>query len=72
METESPRPKRRDNALSFLNGAIEAMNLAKELSSVTPAEAVFGFVSVLLTMIRVCFPFCGDGLRAHVQPGLHG
>ena len=35
--------------------AIQAMNLAKEISSVTPAKAVFGSVSVLLTMIRVCF-----------------
>ena len=37
----------------MLNVAIEAMNLAKEVSSVTPAKAVFGSVSVLLTMIRV-------------------
>ena len=36
-----------------LNAAIEAMNLAKELSSITPAKAVFGSVSVVLTMIRV-------------------
>ena len=34
--------------------AIEAMNLAKEVSSITPAKAVFGSVSILLTMIRVC------------------
>ena len=56
MDAKSQRTKRQDNALSLLNAAIEAMNLAKELSSMTPAKAVFGSVSILLTMIRVC-PF---------------
>ena len=36
-----------------MNAAIEAMNLAREVSSMTPAKAVFGSVGVLLTMIRV-------------------
>jgi len=54
MATNSQRPKERDGALSSLNMAIDALNLAKELSSVTPAKAVFGTVGVLLTMIRVC------------------
>ena len=53
MDPNSKRQKRRDNALSLLNVAIEAVNLAKELSSVTPAKAVFSSVSVLLAMIRV-------------------
>ena len=35
--------------------AIEVLNLAKEVSSITPAKAVFGSVSVLLAMIRVRF-----------------
>ena len=34
--------------------AIEAVYLAKELSSATPAKAVFGSVGILLAMIRVC------------------
>ena len=38
-----------------MNGFIEAFNLAKEISSNTPAKAVFGSVSVLLAMIRVSF-----------------
>ena len=46
--------KHRDSILSTLNVAIEAMNLAKEISSITPAKGVFGSVSALLTMIRVC------------------
>ena len=53
MDANSKQEKWRDGVLSSLNAAIEAMNLAKELASVTPAKAVFGSVSVLLTMIRV-------------------
>jgi hypothetical protein len=56
MEAESQRPKGRDGAISALNAAIEALNLAKELSSITPAKAVFGSVSVILAMIRVSLP----------------
>ena len=60
MDGDLRRQKRRDDALSLLNVAIEAMNLAKEVSSVTPAKAVFGSVSVLLTMIRVRSPLFSD------------
>ena len=45
--------RRRDGALSSLNVAIETINLAKEISSITPAKAVFGSVGIVLTMIRV-------------------
>ena len=59
--------------LSLLNAAIEAMNLAKEISSVTPAKAVFGSVSALLTMIRVRFLLVRHGeLWVYVYPGLYG
>jgi hypothetical protein len=51
MKTRSER--RRDGALTLLNATIEVMNLAKEASSPTPAKAVFGSVSIILTMIRV-------------------
>jgi hypothetical protein len=53
MDANSQR--RRDGAVSLLNAAIEAMNLAKEVSSATPAKAIFGSVSVILVMIQVCF-----------------
>ena len=53
METESQQPKEREGVISALNGFIEVFNLAKEVSSNTPAKAVFGSVSVLLAMIRV-------------------
>ena len=68
MEASTQQPKGRDGAISSLNAAIEAMNLAKEISSVTPAKAVFGSVSILLTMIKVCFLFC-DGSRSRLTPG---
>ena len=53
MDTKSQRQKGRDSALSSLDLAIEFLNLAKEVSSITPVKAVFGTVSALLAMIRV-------------------
>jgi hypothetical protein len=55
MATDSPKPKEWDGVVSTLNVFIEAFNLAKEISSVTPARAVFGSVAVILTTIKVCF-----------------
>ena len=67
MDANFQRQKRRDDALSLLNVAIEAVNLAKEVSSVTPAKAVFGSVSILLTMIRVrLFPSSDGVFQVHV------
>jgi len=53
MEAESQRPKGREKTISALNVAIETLNLAKELSSITPAKAVFSSASVILATIRV-------------------
>ena len=58
MDADARQQKRRDIALSSLNGAIETLNLAKEISSITPAKAVFGSVSVILTMIKVGSLLC--------------
>ena len=67
MAAKSQRPKGRDGIISTLNLTIEAMNLAKEVSSVTPAKAVFGSVSVLLTMIKVrSLLFCCRTSLVHV------
>ena len=66
MATKSQRPKGRDAVLSSLGVAIDALNLAKELSSITPAKAVFGSVAILLTMIKVrLLLFYGEMLQAH-------
>jgi hypothetical protein len=54
MDSQSQRC--RGVTLSSLNVAIEDMNLAKELASITPAKAVFGSVSVVLAMIKVSLP----------------
>ena len=71
MEATSQRPKDKEGAISALNTTIEAMNLAKEISSITPAKAAFGVVSVLLTMLRVRFLlFCHDPFPIHTCLGL--
>ena len=54
--TSNQSSKGGDRALCLLSAAIEGLNLAKEITSATPAKAVFGSASVLLAMIRVCFP----------------
>ena len=73
MEAKSQRPKDRKSAISLLNAAIEAVNLAKEIASVTPAKAAFGIVSVLLTMVKVrSLPFRNDLPQAHSYPGQYG
>ena len=53
MEPKTQQPKEQKGTISALNALIEALNLVKEVSSITPAKAVFGSASVLLTMIRV-------------------
>jgi len=71
MEAESQRQKGREGAIPALNAAIETMNLAKELSSITPAKVVFGSVGVILTMIRVRFLLlCVGRLQAEMHLGL--
>ena len=56
MDEDSRRQERKDDALSLLDVAIETVNLAKEIASITPAKAVFGTTGVLLKMIKVRFP----------------
>ena len=56
MTDKSQQPKGQDGALSTLNVAIDGLNLAKEVASITPAKAVIGSVAILLAMIRVSHP----------------
>ena len=62
MNTKSPlQQKGQENILSSLNVAIDFLNLAKDsCGSIPPAQAVFGSVSILLTMIKVRFPLFSD------------
>lgn len=53
MQTESQGHGGREGTISALNAAIEGVNLAKELSSISPAKAVFGSVGIILATIRV-------------------
>ncbi|KAF9792146.1 hypothetical protein BJ322DRAFT_16655 [Thelephora terrestris] len=55
MATDPTKPKEWDGVVSTLYIFIDAFNLAKEISSVTPARAVFGTVAVILTMIQESF-----------------
>ena len=53
MASNPQRTKHRDNILSSLNVAIDALNITKDILSATPAKAVCGPVSVILTMVKV-------------------
>ena len=70
MDAETQPLKRRDNVIAVLNAAIDALNIAKDVSSITPAKAVFASVSTLLIMIKVCFlHFCVAEFPIHTHPG---
>ena len=60
-ESYSKCPKDREGAISVLNAAIEALDLAKT-SSTTPVKTVFCSFAILLTTIRVSFLFSSTGL----------
>jgi len=55
MATKTQRPQGHNGVPSTLNVAIDALNLAKETTSVTPVKTAFTSAGVLLTMIRVGF-----------------
>ena len=56
MDAKPQQPKARDGVVPTLDVAIGVVNLAKDISGIAPAQAAFGCVSTLLTMIRVTFP----------------
>ena len=56
MTDNSQRPKGRGKVLPALNMAIDGLSIAKEATSATPVNPVFGSVAVLLTTIRVNSP----------------
>ena len=53
MTDNSQRAEGRGKVISALNMAINGLNIAKEATSTTPVNPIFGSVAVLLTMIRV-------------------
>ena len=73
MASSSQRPTGRDDSLSRLNLAIDALSRAKDISGVALAQvqAPFSSVYALLTVIRVSFVLLrGNGSPVHVSPGL--
>ncbi|KAF9643251.1 hypothetical protein BDM02DRAFT_3132560 [Thelephora ganbajun] len=52
MDPKPQRRKHQDGALSSLNAAVEATNVAEERAGVVPVKAAFGSVSALLAAIR--------------------
>ena len=70
MKAEFQRLKERKGAISVLNAAIEALDRAKEVSSIAPARAVFGSVSIILALIRVSFLLVFvDRSQTEMHPG---
>ena len=66
MTDKSQRRKSGGKVIPALNMAIDALNIAREATSTTPINPVFGSVAALLTMIRVCSFFFRDEMyRAH-------
>jgi hypothetical protein len=72
MTSTSQRPKGRDRVLSALDIVIQGLDIAKDSCGIPPAQAAFGVVSALLTMIKVHFPLPCDKLRpTHAHLGHH-
>ena len=68
MTDKSQRRKGGGGAIPALNTAIDALNIAKEATSTTPINPVFGSVAALLTMIRVSsFLFRDEIHQAHTM-----
>jgi hypothetical protein len=74
MGAKPQRPEGRDGAIYALNVAIDAVNAGKDISAgVASAQAIFGSLGALLTVIRVpSLLFCRDGLPIHIYLGLYG
>ena len=56
MADKSQRQRERDGTLLSLNMAVDALNRAKEATSMTPAKAAFTSAGILLATIRVSSP----------------
>ena len=55
MKSKPQRPKDREGVVSTLNVAIDGLNVAGGALSIPGVKAVFGIVTIILTMIKVCF-----------------
>ena len=55
MQSQSQRPNEREGVISALNAAIDGLNVARDALSIPGVKAVLGIVTIILTMIKVCF-----------------
>ena len=70
MTDKSKQPAKRDSVILSLEIAIGSVNIGKEVSSMTPAPAVFGVATILLTTIRVSFlPSMNETFQDQSWPG---
>ena len=66
MADKSQRQKGRGRVIPALNMTIDGLYIAKEATSTTPVNPVFGSVAILLTVIRVCpFLLRDETFQAH-------
>ena len=72
MDTNDKKQKRRENAISSLNTAITALDIAeKAASGITPATVALSIVKEILIVVRVGFPpFCVDCKLKHRQDSM--
>ena len=57
MAFTSQQPGGRDDTLLTLDVLIQALDLAADTCGIPPAQTALGSARILLTRIRVCFPF---------------
>ena len=73
MTSKPQRRKGPDGPVSMLNIAMDALNLVKDICAVPPAQATFGFISALLTMVGArTLQSHDDDPRFHIYSGYYG
>jgi len=74
MRAESHQPEGSEGPIDPLIAAIsETTNLANKVPCIPPAKIIFGSVTALLTLVKVCFlSLCYNLPQVHTQPGLTG
>ena len=73
MASTSQQQTGRDRVLPTLDVFIQVLSIAKDTCGIPPAQIAFGSASVLLSMIRACFPLLRqDGLLTRVSLGHNG
>ena len=73
MFSRSEKSKRRDVALSTLDGVVQVLSVAKDSCGIPPAQIALGSACVLLSTIKVRSPrFLNQELPVYTYPGHDG